>query len=229
MTHTPPRRDGWTSEKQRKFLETLAECGHVEKAARSVGMSRESAYRLRRRDSGRSFALAWDAALRLAVDRLVDETFELAFEGMVDQVIKDGEVVAERRRKDPRIMLAVIERLNKLPALASAPSVAIAQEFDEFLTCLEMDVETGSVDCACFLDSRNDIFEEAHDGNDLSAMAQLMIRRVTDLYTSHDLAEEVDEDEGEDEGEDEDSDEAEDAGRAADPVAKPVPQNSLIV
>lgn len=43
-----PRLDGWTDEKQRRFIETLADTGLVNVAARAVGMTRESAYRLRR-------------------------------------------------------------------------------------------------------------------------------------------------------------------------------------
>ena len=43
-----PRTDGWTEEKQRRFIETLADTGLVNVAAKAVGMSRESAYRLRR-------------------------------------------------------------------------------------------------------------------------------------------------------------------------------------
>ncbi len=35
-----PRYDGWTEEKQRRFIETLADTGLVNVAARAVGMSR---------------------------------------------------------------------------------------------------------------------------------------------------------------------------------------------
>jgi hypothetical protein len=36
------RLDGWTEEKQRRFIETLADTGLVNVAARAVGMSRET-------------------------------------------------------------------------------------------------------------------------------------------------------------------------------------------
>jgi len=52
----------WTPEKQREFLEALARCGSVKSSAAYVGMSREGAYRLRRRQEGRAFDRAWDAA-----------------------------------------------------------------------------------------------------------------------------------------------------------------------
>jgi hypothetical protein len=56
------RRDGWTPERQLAFLAALARTRSVTKAAASVGMSRESAYRLRARDEGGLFALAWERA-----------------------------------------------------------------------------------------------------------------------------------------------------------------------
>jgi hypothetical protein len=56
------RRDGWTPERQLGFLATLFATKNVTKAARTVGMSRESAYRLRARDEGGLFALAWERA-----------------------------------------------------------------------------------------------------------------------------------------------------------------------
>ena len=43
------RRDGWTVERQRAFMAALHATRSVSKAARAVGMSRETAYRLRER------------------------------------------------------------------------------------------------------------------------------------------------------------------------------------
>jgi hypothetical protein len=57
------RRDGWTPERQLRFLDTLARTRSVTRAARAAGMSRESAYRLRGRKDGALFAAAWDRAL----------------------------------------------------------------------------------------------------------------------------------------------------------------------
>lgn len=55
------RRDGWTAERQRSFIAALARTGRVGKAAAAAGMSRESAYRLRRREGAQGFAAAWDS------------------------------------------------------------------------------------------------------------------------------------------------------------------------
>jgi hypothetical protein len=54
----------WTTVKARVFLGALADLGRVSEAARAVGMSRNSAYRLRERlGEGSLFARAWDRAL----------------------------------------------------------------------------------------------------------------------------------------------------------------------
>ena len=58
------RRDGWTPERQLRFLGALAATRSVTRAARAAGMSRESAYRLRARKDGALFAAAWDQALK---------------------------------------------------------------------------------------------------------------------------------------------------------------------
>jgi hypothetical protein len=57
------RRDGWTPRRQLAFLDTLARTRCVTRAAAAAGMSRESAYRLRRRPSAGLFAAAWDRML----------------------------------------------------------------------------------------------------------------------------------------------------------------------
>lgn len=57
------RHDGWTPERQRRFIEELAATRSVSKACRAVGMSRDSAYKLRGRPEAAQFRLAWAKAL----------------------------------------------------------------------------------------------------------------------------------------------------------------------
>jgi hypothetical protein len=52
------RRDGWTAERQLRFLAALCETRSITTAACTAGMSRESAYRLR--DRAELFAAFWD-------------------------------------------------------------------------------------------------------------------------------------------------------------------------
>jgi hypothetical protein len=56
------RRDGWTPERQRRYVAALGETGHFGKAARAVGMTEQSAARLRRRPGAASFDAACLAA-----------------------------------------------------------------------------------------------------------------------------------------------------------------------
>ena len=58
-----PDNSRWTGEKAGAFLRALAQHGKVAAAARSVGMSRQAAYRLRARAP--QFARLWDEAMRL--------------------------------------------------------------------------------------------------------------------------------------------------------------------
>ncbi len=129
--------NGWTVERQRMFCEGLAECGYVEKAAALVGMTRQGAYAFKLSTSGRAFALAWDAALLLARQRMIDDAYELAFEGSVERIYRDGKLVQEKRKRDPKMLLATIERLGTKAALGSAPVQAVAQEFGAFLDAME--------------------------------------------------------------------------------------------
>lgn len=75
MPHTanprPPRRSNaecrWSRPRIHLFLRALAAGGSVAAAARAVGVSRQSAYRLRRR-FGADFAQVWDEALEIGTE-----------------------------------------------------------------------------------------------------------------------------------------------------------------
>lgn len=63
MTRLDSNGRRWTGERQLVFLDTLACTRSVTRAAARAGMSRESAYRLRRRPAGALFAAAWDRVM----------------------------------------------------------------------------------------------------------------------------------------------------------------------
>jgi hypothetical protein len=101
-----PRLDGWTEEKQRRFIETLADTGLVGAAAKAVGMSQETAYRLRRAPHGAAFARAWDAARHHAAGLVEDIAFERAFEGVEHNVYDQyGEVVSTKQVYNDRLLI----------------------------------------------------------------------------------------------------------------------------
>ena len=66
----PPRVNAdyrWTAPKVIAFFEALAAGGSVAEAARAVGMSRQSAYRLRARYAGTEVARGWELAQRAGI------------------------------------------------------------------------------------------------------------------------------------------------------------------
>lgn len=119
-------------------------------------MSRETAYRLRRRTSGRAFALAWDAALLLARQRMIDDVIDMAFDGSIERHFRDGKLVLEKRRRDPRALLTTIERLGSNKALGTPPAKAVAEDFEEFLDCMEDDYQHRRGEAAEFMQIRAD-------------------------------------------------------------------------
>jgi hypothetical protein len=126
------RHDGWTAARKAQFLEALAGDGNVRAACARVGLSREAAYRLRRRDA--LFARAW-AGAQLQAREIVGEVLGTrALEGIEEQVWHRGEVVGTRRRYDTRLLLAHMTRLDKLAEDQRA--CEDAARFDELLACI---------------------------------------------------------------------------------------------
>jgi hypothetical protein len=129
-----PRLDGWTEEKQRRFIEALADTGLVGAAAKAVGMSRESAYRLRRSAHGAAFARAWDAARGHAGGLIEDIAFERAIEGTEQEVYdRHGEVVGAKLVYDNRLLQYLLrhlkpERYARDAAAAQAPALPVRLE-----------------------------------------------------------------------------------------------------
>jgi hypothetical protein len=116
ITHEPNitpaiRHDGWTGEAMAKFLETLAETGIVLEACDAASKSSTAAYALRRRNL--LFAEGWETALGIARERLADTLLARSLEGNVEQIIKDGAIVAEKHFLDNRLGLAVLKRLDQ--------------------------------------------------------------------------------------------------------------------
>lgn len=101
---------GWSADRQRYFLATLAETGSVHLAASAARLSARGAYKLRTRSP--AFAAAWDTALQLAVGRLSAIVFDRAINGRVEQVFEDGDLVAERRVPSDKLLTWLLARLD---------------------------------------------------------------------------------------------------------------------
>lgn len=122
------RRDGWTVERQCAFLAQLYLTGCVSAAAREVGMTRHSAYRLRAREEAQSFAWAGDRVLegpdsgRGTATRPDWRKVTLAAligriqTGLVQPVIHRGQMTGIRRKADNSALLRLLRRSDAVHA-----------------------------------------------------------------------------------------------------------------
>lgn len=101
---------GWSAERQRLFLGILAETGSVHLASSAARLTARSAYQLRARSP--DFARAWNAAEQIAVGRLSALAFDRAINGRVEQVYHAGELVAERKVPNDKILMWLLARLD---------------------------------------------------------------------------------------------------------------------
>ena len=122
------RRDEWSEVRQCAFLAELYLTGSVASATRAVGMSRNSAYRLRSRPDADGFAHAWDSVLappgsgRLVAPK-VDfrkvthaALVERIEAGLIQPVIHCGRMTAIRRKPDNSALFRLLKRLDAVAA-----------------------------------------------------------------------------------------------------------------
>ncbi|MBX7483561.1 hypothetical protein [Qipengyuania qiaonensis] len=128
--HSVPLRgrcDGRSVVRQCGFLAQLYVTGSVSAAARHVGMSRATAYRLRERTDAEGFAFAWDHVLtppgtghvrRPKPDWrkvTVEDLIRRAEYGLVQPVVYRGRMVGIRRKPDISAALRLMRRAAVLP------------------------------------------------------------------------------------------------------------------
>jgi hypothetical protein len=118
------RADGWTAERQARLIGLLAQTGSVAEAARRVGMSRESAHRLRQRPNAASFVHAWDSVIAwhrgLSPESpdfprrkiTPDELFEHAIDGAIHIRMRRGHFVRAQRKPSDSALLRLYVRLR---------------------------------------------------------------------------------------------------------------------
>jgi hypothetical protein len=91
------RKDGWTAERRRIFMETLAATCNVSEAARTAGMNLSSAYYQKRRDPG--FAREWAQALNIGYAELEALLLRQALFGTEEEeVTLDAEGMVKSRK-----------------------------------------------------------------------------------------------------------------------------------
>ena len=101
------RCDGWTAARQRAFVAALRDLACVTSAARRVGMTRQSATRLRKRPGAAAFAEAWDLALAEGHGRVFDDTVERCMNGEWRPIVRHGRLAGWTQRYDNRLAYAV--------------------------------------------------------------------------------------------------------------------------
>ncbi len=107
------RHDDWTDERQREFIEALADTGSVAAACKAANMSTVGAYQLRRQPGADSFRKAWEAALALGVQRIEDVAMERALNGVELPVYSYGKLVGTRISYNDRLLMFMLR--NRAP------------------------------------------------------------------------------------------------------------------
>lgn len=112
-----PRHDGWTVERQVAFIQSLRLTGCVARAAAAAGMSREGAYRLRKRPGHAHFARAWNAALatHAAAKGHVSAVEGHAY-GLAQPARSVGKVTKVTPRRESRRTVKRIKLRRNIPA-----------------------------------------------------------------------------------------------------------------
>lgn len=110
------RANGWSADRQRRFITALSVMGAVGPAARAVGMGRASAYRLRERTDAESFAEAWDLALEIGADAQFYTAIDRALYGETTvRVLRGGDVVFSNAPDRKLLRAALLSKKGVFP------------------------------------------------------------------------------------------------------------------
>jgi hypothetical protein len=134
------REDGLTPEKQRAYVEALADCGVACEAAARVGLSEQAINRVRRRDDARSFDRACEAAHLFGARRIRSVVWERAIEGTLKGRYYRGELVAEERVYDNRLLTYLYGKVAHLLEPTSE-SRRICGRWEAHMDALEQGLE----------------------------------------------------------------------------------------
>ena len=136
-TQRRQKHTAWTRKKMADFLRELAASQSVSQAARSVGMSRQSAYRLRNRVKETPFDLGWEVALEMGYGQLAQALMDRAVNGEEIPHYYKGELVGTHRRYDNGLGRWVLNNPWKLGRYQVAREYS-APGFDSLLERIEL-------------------------------------------------------------------------------------------
>lgn len=110
--------NGWTPDLQRRFILALARGAGPDEAARSLGKSRQSVYRLRGRPGAESFAAAWNDAQVFADMASAAGRARIPGSGSVEMLLVPryyrGRLIGFVQREDVAGAMRVLGRLDRL-------------------------------------------------------------------------------------------------------------------
>lgn len=107
------RRSGWTEQRQRGFIAALARCGSVSAAARHVGMTPRTAYKLLDAPGADGFAAAWDVAIDQGFARVQADALERALSGSFVPIYRRGKLARVEFRHNDRLAIALLSGRDK--------------------------------------------------------------------------------------------------------------------
>jgi hypothetical protein len=168
----PPRPDNWNKVKMAGFLRELAATHSVAAAAKSVGMSRQSAYRLRARLKGEPFDIAWETAFQHGYDALAQAALERALHGVEVPHFHKVELVHVSRKFDERLTVFLLAARNAQGAQQLSRYGAAGEFWSESWDKLLKRIEEGPA----FWDFE----DKAHRPSEEARARQAMDRQVID-------------------------------------------------
>jgi hypothetical protein len=116
--------NGWTPALQLRFVLALARGAGPDEAARALGRTRQSVYRLRKKARAEAFATAWDDALAFARSAAAAGRSPVAGLGGIDTILVPrtyrGRLIGFVQREDIGGAVRVLARLDRLAGVLAA-------------------------------------------------------------------------------------------------------------
>ena len=159
-------RSHWTKPRMARFLRELAATHCVATAAKAVGMTRQSAYKLRARLKGEPFDIAWETAFQHCYDALAQAALERALHGVEVPHFRNGELVHVSRRYDERLTVFLLSARHAGGAQKLSRYAAASEYWSENWDKLLARVEEGPA----FLDFEDPDEENTEKQRALQAM-----------------------------------------------------------
>ena len=100
-----------TPKKRKKFLSELAACGNVTRACELAATTRDSVYKLRKRDE--EFNQQWEEARTVAADALEDEAWRRGMEGAFRELSYQGKLTGDLIKEYSDTLLIFLLKGNK--------------------------------------------------------------------------------------------------------------------